>query len=960
VRFRDANNGWAVGAGGAVVRTVNGGATWTPIAVPTTQDLLSVDFIGSTVWVVGAFGTALKSVNSGGIWTLVNLKLDSQGDVRSVWLESATQVTLTGGGGFLRTSLDGGTTWTHAVHPLLCPTSDYFAVGTKAWLASSKSRAIARTQNSGATWTFPSGVSTTYDWQLKLTAPNFIVRGNTFATTPQNRNLLWCVIAHYIYKSRDRGETWTFVDSIPNVQKTNSFYVSPKDSTKWVAAVGTPDRIVRTNPSGPGWITTLTRDFTEYGMPLEMNPDKPDTLLFGAEDGLLYRSTDFGLTWATLSSPGFRSPCDIVIVPGDESKVVVGDGVTGMDFGKIFQSTDGGLTFTPRYTGPSSEVPTVWGNRLENNVLFATNWSMGGVWRSTDYGQTWSQVSAVTSAWGGAIANDDPKAVVFNRYAGVPNYLSVDQGSTFATSNLDNPGSGYAVIGLDRSTWLDLHSYGVYKLAISQPEVPTLVQTLAVTSPNGGESWTAGSVHNITWNSSNIGLIHIEYRANPADSWHVVADVEGYLGSYSWSVPNVPTNTAEVRLAEAWDGFPSDVSDNPFAITGPQITVTPAALAFGTHPINSATLDTLRVSNPGNGTLQVTSIGTGNPAYTVGRTSLTLAPAASDTVGVTFRPTAVTSYPATLTLTSNAGAPVTVALSGSGQNQVGIVIVTPKGGVGWQYNKSYNVTWQSQGITNVAVEYRTGEAQPWLLIADPVSAASGTTLWIIPNAPTSQARVRVRESGGGISAISELFSLTQPLFALASPYDFGPVPPFYATWDTLHIANPGTAPLTISSVTSDNPRFYPSRMSLVVAPASFDTLGFWFRPTSVGADSALVTFTTDDVAGTHTLRARGSGTSLTDVSTLPVAFALEPNEPNPFARQTTIRFALPSAAHVRLEVFDLAGRRVATLIDGERPAGRHAASFRPDATRSLASGVYFVHMTAGAFERTQKMLYLSR
>ena len=86
-----------------------------------------------------------------------------------------------------------------------------------------------------------------------------------------------------------------------------------------------------------------------------------------------------GATWDTLSNPGFRSPCDIVVVPGDDSKIIVGDGVTGTGFGQIFQSTNGGLNFTLKYTGPSSEVPTVWGNRLENNVIFAANWSNGGV-----------------------------------------------------------------------------------------------------------------------------------------------------------------------------------------------------------------------------------------------------------------------------------------------------------------------------------------------------------------------------------------------------------------------------------------------------------------------------------------------------------------------------------------------------------------------------------------------------
>ncbi|MEP7028424.1 MAG: YCF48-related protein, partial [Candidatus Eisenbacteria bacterium] len=304
VRFRDASNGWAVGAGGVALRTSNGGALWTTLTTPTTRDLLAVDFVGSDVWVVGAFATAYKSANAGGAWTPVNLKMDSQGDVRAVTMESPNKITLTGGGGFLRTTLDGGATWTFALHPLLGAGSDYFAYDTqKAWLVSSATRAVARTTNGGTSWAFGVGTGTTWDWQNALPGPYVITRGNTFATTPQNRNAVWVVIAQYIYKSVDRGATWAFVDSIPNCIKTNSFYVSPKDSTVWVAAVGTPDRIVRTTNSGATWSPGFPRDFSEYGMPLEMNPDKPDTLLFAPEDGKLWRSKDFGVTWDSLSTP---------------------------------------------------------------------------------------------------------------------------------------------------------------------------------------------------------------------------------------------------------------------------------------------------------------------------------------------------------------------------------------------------------------------------------------------------------------------------------------------------------------------------------------------------------------------------------------------------------------------------------------------------------------------------------
>jgi hypothetical protein len=89
---------------------------------------------------------------------------------------------------------------------------------------------------------------------------------------------------------------------------------------------------------------------------------------------------------------------------------------------------------------------------------------------------------------------------------------------------------------------------------------------------------------------------------------------------------------------------------------------------------------------------------------------------------------------------------------------------------------------------------------------------------------------------------------------------------------------------------------------------------------------------------------------------LPTDFALEPAYPNPFNPATTIRYALPVASPVRLEVFDVLGRRVAVLVDAPAaPAGVYEASF--DANR-LSSGVYLVVLKAGAWAGSRSIVLL--
>ncbi|HEX7573886.1 MAG TPA: aryl-sulfate sulfotransferase [Bacteroidota bacterium] len=82
---------------------------------------------------------------------------------------------------------------------------------------------------------------------------------------------------------------------------------------------------------------------------------------------------------------------------------------------------------------------------------------------------------------------------------------------------------------------------------------------------------------------------------------------------------------------------------------------------------------------------------------------------------------------------------------------------------------------------------------------------------------------------------------------------------------------------------------------------------------------------------------------------------LAQNYPNPFNPATTIQFSIAQQSPVSLEVFNMLGQRVATLVDEERPAGSYSERF--DATR-LASGVYLYRLKAGNFTTTQKMVLL--
>ncbi len=84
-------------------------------------------------------------------------------------------------------------------------------------------------------------------------------------------------------------------------------------------------------------------------------------------------------------------------------------------------------------------------------------------------------------------------------------------------------------------------------------------------------------------------------------------------------------------------------------------------------------------------------------------------------------------------------------------------------------------------------------------------------------------------------------------------------------------------------------------------------------------------------------------------------FALDQNYPNPFNPATNISFSLPSKSFVSLKVFDLLGRKVATLVSEEMPAGSYSRTWN---ATNMSSGIYFYRLNADSFTETKKLVLL--
>tara|TARA_R110002124_G_scaffold257722_5_gene423424 strand:- start:193 stop:693 length:501 start_codon:yes stop_codon:yes gene_type:complete len=147
---------------------------------------------------------------------------------------------------------------------------------------------------------------------------------------------------------------------------------------------------------------------------------------------------------------------------------------------------------------------------------------------------------------------------------------------------------------------------------------------------------------------------------------------------------------------------------------------------------------------------------------------------------------------------------------------------------------------------------------------------------------------------------------------------------------------------------------------------------FIFDTTTTTIDTSFVLTETLDEGKNYFLRIRGyndagfSGWSdTTQFSTilftsneqvsLPVEFNLFQNYPNPFNPSTTIKYGIPEASHVSILVYNMLGKKVATIVDERKSSGWYTVRF--DAS-NLASGFYFYRIIAKDFIGIKKMMLI--
>ncbi len=146
------------------------------------------------------------------------------------------------------------------------------------------------------------------------------------------------------------------------------------------------------------------------------------------------------------------------------------------------------------------------------------------------------------------------------------------------------------------------------------PIINSLFNVL-LTSPAGEENWQTNSQHNITWSSSGVDNVKLEYTTDNGTNWStIIASTTASAGSYAWTVPNTPSTQCKIRVLDASNASVGDTSNAVFSIA--PLTLTDGLVAY--YPFNGNAND--ESGNFNNGTVSGASLtsdrnGNSNQAY---------------------------------------------------------------------------------------------------------------------------------------------------------------------------------------------------------------------------------------------------------------------------------------------------------------------------------------------------------
>lgn len=449
---------------------------------------------------------------------------------------------------------------------------------------------------------------------------------------------------------------------------------------------------------------------------------------------------------------------------------------------KIEYSTDNGASWTSIVSSTSAStgyyqwtIPNTPSSTCKVKISDVSNPAYFDV--SDVFFSIISPAIVVTSPNGGEILTGTSSYTIYWSSIGLSSYVipeySTDGGSTWTTIVSSAYNYGYYNWTVPNISSVNckvrIKDYYTNTLSDQSDAVFTINMTApyyTITTPNGGQQYVTGSGQYIYWNSSNAGMVTLEYSTNNGSSWTQIAtNVNGSNNSYYWSpLPSTPSTQCLVRIKDVSNASYNDVSDATFSIVNPYITVTEpnggevyAASSYRYIYWNYAGANYVNVEYSTNNGGSWTMAANGITNYGYYQWYVPNTPSTNCLVRVSDYSNG--------TIIDQSNSVFTIGASGSAYVQLN----APNGGENWAVGSSQYISWSSSGITNYKLEYSTNDGTSWNTII--ASTTGSSYLWTVPSAPSTQCRVRVSDaSNASISDRSNnTFTILNPSITVTSP-----------------------------------------------------------------------------------------------------------------------------------------------------------------------------------------------
>jgi len=493
----------------------------------------------------------------------------------------------------------------------------------------------------------------------------------------------------------------------------------------------------------------------------------------------------------------------------------------------------------------------------------------------------------------------------------------------------------------------------IFVLCLSLVSVGSHAQTITILSPNGGENLLVGDIVPINWTWTGvIDSVKVEYSTNGGGTWTLVETKTLNDSICGWNIPNKPGNSYLVKVTDASNPSILDISDNLFSVTS-SITVTApvggdnwevGSLHSITWDATSGITDVKLEYSTNSGT-NWTNIVTSTPNTGYFPWNI---------------PNKPSSNTALIRVTDVSNTSV-LDMSDLFSISTSLTVTSPNGGENWEVGSLQNITWNaSSGISNVKIEYSTNGGGSWLsLVASTFN--TGVYGWKIPDAPYNTCRIKITDVNN-----TSITDMSNNNFAMTSSINViypngGEI--FYVGEEQIisYGASPGISMVKIEYSINNGSTWAP------IITAENDSSVVWNIPNKPStqcfvriSDNAVTTVydASDDTFEINT------GVKIEEEKNdkpVPKFFSQSQNVPNPFGRETIMRYAIPENCMVILNIYDVSGKKIRTLVQEKEEAGYKIVRWNgtDEDGRKLPTGVYFYIIKAGRFSDTKKFILLN-